>query len=59
MTEETKIWGPCLKGWRAEIGLLAPVPGMYREYDYVTPEGVRFAKAVLGNTGATPKSSRK
>ena len=59
MMEETKIWGPCLKGWRAEIGMLAPVPGMYREYDYVTPEGVRFAKAVLGITGATPEGLKE
>lgn len=37
-------------GWRAEVGMLAPIPGLYREWDIVAPEGVRFSVAILGLT---------
>jgi maleate isomerase len=36
-----------VKGWRAEVGMLSPLPGMYREFDVLAPEGVRFSRAVL------------
>ncbi len=38
-----------LKGWRAEVGMLAPISGMYREWEVVAPEGVRFSRALLGH----------
>jgi len=45
-----------LKGWRAEVGMLAPVAGMYREYEVLAPEGVRFSRAILGLEEVTPES---
>jgi len=42
-----------LKGWRAEVGMLAPHPWMYREWEGVAPVGVRFAIASLGIEGHT------
>lgn len=54
MTEE--IHKQCLKGWRAEVGLLAPVPAMYREFDILAPEGVRFSRGILGLEEVTPKA---
>ena len=56
---EPQIEVPCLKGWRAEVGMLAPVPGMYREYEVAAPEGVRFSSAVLGVTEATPEGLKE
>lgn len=37
-----------LKGWRAEVGMISPNPGMYREYEIVAPEGIKFSRVVLG-----------
>lgn len=37
-----------LKGWRAEVGVLAPLSWMYREWEEVAPEGIRFSTAVMG-----------
>ena len=48
-----------VKGWRAEIGMLAPLPGMYREYDIVAPEGVKFSRAILGLAQTTPEDLKK
>ena len=42
-----------VSGWRAEVGMLAPVPGLYREWEIVVPDGVRFSSAILGLTQAT------
>lgn len=39
---------PTLKGWRAEVGLLAPLSWMYREWEEVAPRGIRFSTAVMG-----------
>ena len=39
---------PMLKGWRAEVGILAPLSWMYREWYEIAPEGVRFSIAQLG-----------
>jgi len=47
------------RGWRAEIGMLAPLPGMYREYDIIAPEGVKFSKAILGEEQETPEELKK
>ena len=44
-----------LKGWRAEVGLLAPGPGMFREWEMIVPEGVRFSAALLGFEAHTVK----
>ena len=48
-----------LKGWRAEVGLLAPQAAMYREYEVVAPEGVRFSRALLGLESVTPEALKK
>jgi maleate isomerase len=48
-----------LKGWRAEVGLLAPVAAMYREFDVLAPEGVRFSRAILGLEEVTPEALKK
>lgn len=48
-----------LKGWRAEVGMLAPVAAMYREYEVVAPEGVRFSRALLGLKEVTSEALRK
>jgi maleate isomerase len=40
-----------LRGWRAEVGMLCPMAGMYREWDLVAPDGVKFSHAVLGIEG--------
>lgn len=46
---------PTIRGWRAEVGMLAPLPGMYREWDIVAPEGVKFSRTVLGLPQNTPE----
>ncbi len=46
---------PTLRGWRAEVGMLAPLPGMYREWDIVAPKGIKFSKAILGLPQNTPE----
>lgn len=38
----------CFKGWRAEVGMLAPLSWMYREWEVAAPEGIRFSTALLG-----------
>ncbi len=48
-----------LKGWRAEVGMLAPVAEMYREFDVLAPEGVRFSRALLGLEEVTPEALKK
>jgi len=48
-----------LKGWRAEVGLLAPVSGMYREFDILAPEGVRFSRAIMGLEEVTPEALKR
>lgn len=48
-----------LKGWRAEVGMLAPVATMYREYEVVAPEGIRFSRALLGLKEVTPEALKK
>ena len=45
---ETDIHKQNLKGWRAEVGMLSPVATMFREYEVVAPEGIRFSRALLG-----------
>lgn len=45
--------------WRAEVGMLAPAPGLYREYDIVAPEGVRFSQAILGLVQCTPEDLKR
>ena len=57
MTEETHRG--YLKGWRAEIGLLAPLAGMFREYDILAPDGIRFSRAILGMEAPTPDGVKK
>jgi len=48
---EPQIQMRSLKGWRAEVGMLAPLAGMYREWDALAQEGVRFSSVVLGGIG--------
>jgi len=45
-----------LRGWRAEVGMLAPLPGMYREWDVVAPEGVKFSTAIMGLGDVNPEN---
>ena len=53
---ESEMQIRCLVGWRAEVGMLAPVAGMYREWEVVAPEGIRFSRALLGHTAHTAES---
>ena len=48
-----------LHGWRAEVGMLAPQGCMYREWEVVAPEGVRFSSALLGLTRTTPEGLKE
>jgi len=50
---------PTLKGWRAEVGMLAPVSWMYREWGEIAPEGVRFSSALLGHEAHTAEALRE
>jgi len=56
--EESKIKIQSLKGWRGEVGMLTPQPWLYREYDLVAPEGIKFATTVLGGGSVTPEQLR-
>ncbi len=56
---EMDVYKQNLKGWRAEVGMLAPVATMYREYEVVAPEGIRFNRALLGLKEVTPEALRK
>jgi maleate isomerase len=56
MPEESGIqMARSLKGWRAEVGMLAPTSWMYREFGLVAPEGIKFSTGVLGVEGNTPE----
>ena len=57
--EEENVYRENLKGWRAEVGMLAPVAAMYREYEEVAPKGVRFSRALLGLESVTPEALKK
>jgi len=50
---------PSVSGWRAEVGMIAPLSGMYREWETVAPEGIRFSDAVLGMKKVTPEGLRE
>jgi len=50
---------PSLRGWRAEVGVLAPVSWMYREWEVVAPEGVRFSRALLGHEAHTAEALKE
>jgi len=56
---ETDFSIKSLKGWRAEVGMLAPWGKMYREWEVVAPEGVRFSNALLGLTYTTPEGLKE
>jgi len=58
MTEDMR-YQEYLKGWRAEVGLLSPIAGMFREYDVLAPAGIRFSRAILGMEAPTPDGVRK
>jgi maleate isomerase len=47
------------EGWRAEVGMLAPLPGMYREWEVLVPEGIRFSEACLGLVQCTAEDLMK
>ena len=53
---EPQIEVPYLKGWRGEVGMLVPVPGMLREYEAAAPQGIKFEKTILGLEAATPEA---
>lgn len=46
-------------GWRAEVGLLTPMPWDSREYSIMAPTGVKFSKCVLGLIESTPENLMK
>ena len=48
-----------LKGWRAEVGLLSPLAGMFREFEVLAPEGVRFSRAILGMQAPSPEGVKQ
>ena len=48
-----------LKGWRAEVGILMPLAGMFREWEAVVPEGVRFSTALLGLVECTSEGLKE
>lgn len=51
---------PSFRGWRAEVGMLSPAPGMYREYEIVAPEGVKFSRVVMAAiTEAVPEQFKE
>jgi maleate isomerase len=53
-------WKPqSINGWRAEIGMIAPLPGMYREWEAVAPPGIRFSDAILGMKIVTPEGLKQ
>jgi maleate isomerase len=56
---ETQFQMKSLKGWRAEVGVLAPWSCMYREWEVVAPEGVRFSRSLLGLIYSTPEGLTK
>lgn len=56
---ETQFQTKSHKGWRAEVGILAPWGKMYREWEVVVPEGVRFSRALLGLIHTTPEGLKE
>jgi len=56
---ETAFQIKSLKGWRAEVGMLAPWGCMYREWEEIAPEGVRFSRALLGLVYTTPEGLKE
>ena len=53
-------WKPrSINGWRAEVGMIAPISGMYREWEAVAPEGIRFSDVVLGMRKVTPEGLKQ
>jgi maleate isomerase len=50
---------PCLKGWRAEVGILTPTAGHEREWEEVAPQGVKFVRGLLGYTELTPEGIKE
>jgi len=55
----TEIYMPSLKGWRAEVGIVAPYTGLYREWDDLFPEGIKISQVVVGMHGVDSESIRK
>ena len=39
--------------------MLAPVAGMFREFEVLAPEGVRFSRGILGMETPTPDAMKK
>jgi maleate isomerase len=54
---ETQAQIPYLRGWRAEVGMLAPLSWMYREWEGLVP-GVRFSLGLLGSEAHTAEVLR-
>jgi maleate isomerase len=58
--ESVNEWKPrSINGWRAEVGMIAPISGMYREWEAVAPEGIRFSDVVLGMRKVTPEGLKQ
>jgi len=54
-----ETYTPSLSGWRAEVGIVAPYSGLYREWETVVPEGIRFCQVVVGMEGVTAEALKK
>lgn len=48
-----------LRGWRAEVGILAPYSGLYREWETLIPEGIKFSQVVIGMKGVTVEAIKE
>jgi len=55
----TEAYKRSVKGWRGEVGIIAPYTGVYREWDILAPEGVKFSQVVLKMEGNTLEDIRK
>jgi maleate cis-trans isomerase len=50
---------PLIKGWRAEVGIVAPYTGLYREFETLLPSGVKISQVVVGMHGVDAESIKK
>lgn len=55
----TEPYMQSVKGWRAEVGMVAPYTGLYREFETVAPPGIKFSQVVLKMGGVTAEAIQK
>lgn len=51
----------CIRGWRAEVGIVAPYSSLYREWETenLIPKGIKFSQVVIGMEGSTVEAIKK